>query len=71
MHAQGMLEPHEVEALCSQLHQLVPIDLSPQEMASVRRTENQKRRGISIGVAFLLALPHVPIKLQQPTTTQR
>jgi hypothetical protein len=41
MHAQGMLEPHEVEALCSQLHQLVPIDLSPQEMASVRRTETK------------------------------
>ena len=29
----GVLEPHEVQALCSQLHQLVPTQLSSAEMA--------------------------------------
>ena len=30
----GLLESHEVQALCSQLHQLVPVQLSQAEMAS-------------------------------------
>ena len=36
----GVLEPHEVKALCSQLHDLVPLKLSATEMASaVRRLD--------------------------------
>lgn len=41
----GVLEPHEVQALCSQLHQLVPVQLSPGQMASAVQRLDRDNNG--------------------------
>lgn len=49
----GVLEPHEVKALCSQLHDLVPLELSAAEMASaVRRLDRDSDGEVNFAEFF-------------------